>query len=1263
MGSAKRPSSGSDSESLFGDVLRKLRRAAGLTQEELAGRARLSQRGLSDLERGVNRHPRRHTVLALADALHLSADSRAQLIAAARRRGADVVVSVTTTPPQAAARDRASEFASASVRPPVQSDERHAPVAVQIFMIADIRGYTRYTYEHGDEDAARLAIRFATIAEETVVARGGQVLELRGDEVMAVFTSVRAALHAAVDLQRRLGEVSQETPTDAMYCGVGLDAGEAVPVAGGYRGLALNLAARLCSHAAPGEVLASETIIGLARKVEGISYRDRGMTSFKGFATPVRVIQILPADVSAAAAIPVAPEASPPQPAFTAGPEALNPPIGGFLGAQPEHQLVARAREIGALYAAVDAVRAGAGRLVFLVGESGVGKTRLAQEVTMAARSLGFLVATGRCYAPQENVPYFPFLEALSRAYLGISPALRAALPQEWPEVARLLPEFRIHQPKTYGDAVSGGYDDQQRLFWHVTGFLQAAAAERPFALLLDDMHWADGTSLALLMHLTRHTRDHRVLIVCTYRDVDAQPVRPVVTSVRDLSREHLVERIEVRRLSKEGTAALLTGMLEEGEVSDEVAALIHEPTDGNAFFVQEVLRALIERGDVTLVEGRWERREGGVLVVPEDVRMAILERVSRLSSVAQQTLSVASVLGQTFTFDDLLAMRSIVMQHTDQHTDFASPDDSEREAELDAVLEELVAARLLREAEGESYTFSHGLAQHALYDELSSHRRRRLHLAAGEAIERLQPRQLNQRVAEVAYHFLRADKPARALPYALQAAAHAEQVFANEEAIRHYEEATRLAREIGDQAREGESLERLGMLYWGNLGDYRITIKTHEQAVQVYRSVGNQEAEVRAAAQLARAYVRCSEPAAARGLLSPYVESLVDDIDTARESTERPKSQAVVLSALADVHFHQGEYREQAATATRAAELWQMLGDAPALLDALDLRAVGLRLLGQWQDAANELQRVVELGEESEQTGALYPCAHALYHLGYSYVQSGQFDLAAMTLEHGQRLGERTGNIFFRGSAQFVRGIQSFHAGDWTAAQTCFDEVTRLIHGISLTTSVYSPFGQGIMRVATGERDLGMKLLHEALTLAEHSEFVFGQDRILRELAEVELVMGNATTAQELLEPKLADPDRSADNDATPMMPMLAWAHIERGGVQDAAALLERAAVQAKVQHHRIALLDVQRVRGMLHLKQQRWPEAEEALDHGLALARSMPHPYAEAKTLYVAGQLQAEMGHAERAHEHFTRALSICDRLGEGLYRPLIERAYWAQ
>ncbi|HEY7259852.1 MAG TPA: ABC transporter substrate-binding protein, partial [Gaiellales bacterium] len=162
---------------------------------------------------------------------------------------------------------------------------------IRTFLIADIRGYTRFTQQHGDEAAARLAGRFAEIARETVESRGGTVAELRGDEAMCIFASPRQAVRAAVALQERCAEVFRADPSLPLRVGVGLDAGEAVPVEGGYRGGALNLAARLCSIAHPGVVLVSDGVVHLGARVDGVTYVSRGEVRLKGMERPVRYHQ------------------------------------------------------------------------------------------------------------------------------------------------------------------------------------------------------------------------------------------------------------------------------------------------------------------------------------------------------------------------------------------------------------------------------------------------------------------------------------------------------------------------------------------------------------------------------------------------------------------------------------------------------------------------------------------------------------------------------------------------------------------------------------------------------------------------------------------------------------------------------------------------------------------------------------------------------------------------------------------------------------
>jgi class 3 adenylate cyclase/ABC-type transport system substrate-binding protein len=174
------------------------------------------------------------------------------------------------------------------------SETLHGSTEIRTFLIADVRGYTLFTQERGDEAAGKLAKRFAEVAREGVEARGGTVLELRGDEALVVFGSARQAIRTAVELQARFVEETVADPSLPLRVGIGIDAGEAVPVEGGYRGRALNLAARLCGQAGPGEVLASREAVHLAGAVEAVRYVDRGSLHLKGLTEPVHVVRVVP---------------------------------------------------------------------------------------------------------------------------------------------------------------------------------------------------------------------------------------------------------------------------------------------------------------------------------------------------------------------------------------------------------------------------------------------------------------------------------------------------------------------------------------------------------------------------------------------------------------------------------------------------------------------------------------------------------------------------------------------------------------------------------------------------------------------------------------------------------------------------------------------------------------------------------------------------------------------------------------------------------
>src|SRR3954453_7356342 len=243
------------------------------------------------------------------------------------------------------------------------------PTGILTFLIADVRGYTAFTQTHGDEGAGRLADKFAEIAREGVEMYGGEVTELRGDEAPAVFSSPRAALRAAVDLQTVFADESVIDPSLPLTVGIGIDAGEAVPVQGGYRGGALNLAARLCSRAQAGEVLVSQGIAHLTRALDGIELEQAGEAEVKGLSAPVQVFRARGAD----------------RPVFVPSQRAGDLP--SALDAVTP--IIGRENELRRLRWTWRLARRGTPSVVVVQGPAGIGKTRLVAELAATAAAGG----------------------------------------------------------------------------------------------------------------------------------------------------------------------------------------------------------------------------------------------------------------------------------------------------------------------------------------------------------------------------------------------------------------------------------------------------------------------------------------------------------------------------------------------------------------------------------------------------------------------------------------------------------------------------------------------------------------------------------------------------------------------------------------------------------------------------------------------------------------------------------------------------------
>ena len=446
-----------------------------------------------------------------------------------------------------------------------------------------------------------------------------------------------------------------------------------------------------------------------------------------------------------------------------------NPGLNGVSGV-----FVGRQREMEELRAALEESIAGRGRLVMLVGEPGIGKTRTAQELASHAEGCGAQVIWGRCYEEEGAPPYWPWVQPI-RSYVQqrISERLRFEMGAGAADIAEIIPEVREKLPNLEPPPLLEPQQARFRLFDSITGFFKNAARNQPLLLVLDDLHWADEPSLLLLRFLAQQLAGSSILVSGCYRDVELSRQHPLSETLAWLAREQAFQRHLLRGLSREETGRLIE---EIGAVSPSQSLVekVFAHTEGNPYFMTELVRLLVREGDLEGVE------IGGPqgLSIPEGVREVIGQRLNQLSERCNLALTTASVIGREFRLE--LLGRLIQDLSEDQ---------------LLEVVDEALAGRLIEELPQRAgqYQFSHMLTQETLSDELSLTRRVRLHARIGETLEELYGIRSEAHAAELAYHFARAETVAgteKLVKYSLLAGEQALAAYAYEEALAYFQRA-----------------------------------------------------------------------------------------------------------------------------------------------------------------------------------------------------------------------------------------------------------------------------------------------------------------------------------------------------------------------------------------------------------------------------------------------------------------------------------------
>ena len=454
--------------------------------------------------------------------------------------------------------------------------------------------------------------------------------------------------------------------------------------------------------------------------------------------------------------------------------------------------VVAREEEISALEDALLSALRGDGGVVLLGGDAGMGKSRLARELSQRALRLGCIVMTGACSEADLSLPYLPFLEAVGNHLSAVDlDRLGARLGTSAEELAHLFPQ--LGRPATAsGDPMQG----KLRLFEALLALLRDAAGTQGLLLVLEDLHWADPATREMLDYLTRRLRSTPVLVLATYRTDELHRKHPLVPTVQGWKRSGQASVIELSPLAPEGVAAMVLAIFDEKEISDEFRDFLHERCEGNPFVVEETLRDARDRGHIFQTAEGWDRADIAELRlrIPKSVRDTILLRLERLALGEVEVLSAASVIGRSCDLSTLCAVTG-----------------RDADAVL-AALQECVHQQLLEEDERSlgAFRFRHALTQEAVYEDMVVPRRQQFHRRVVEALRALPGRP----AIELAHHMLLAGNYEEAVGMCVAAAESALIARAYRDAADLFQ---RAAPHVADPTARGRLLARAAEASWND--------------------------------------------------------------------------------------------------------------------------------------------------------------------------------------------------------------------------------------------------------------------------------------------------------------------------------------------------------------------------------------------------------------------------------------------------------------
>ncbi|GAC1563201.1 MAG: hypothetical protein NVS2B2_28460 [Ktedonobacteraceae bacterium] len=604
--------------------------------------------------------------------------------------------------------------------------------------------------------------------------------------------------------------------------------------------------------------------------------------------------------------------------------------------------VIGRVQELTTLRLLVDRAKGRAGQVVLLSGEAGIGKSRLVAEVKASVATHGFLLLLeGQCFQADSTFPYAPLLDLFRSYFARVTHLAPTSLPDPMNSfvstLSRLLPELALLFPDlvTFPAPASVNPEEEKRwLFAAMTHFVTEQAAQHPVLLVVEDIHWCDDLSLEFLLHLARRCRNIPLLLLVTYRSDELHPrLRRWLTQ---LDRERLAQECSLDRFSRTEVATMLHAMLDtKQEIDTELLDMLYTRSEGNPFFVEELLKSLTTTGELVCVDGTWKRFTQRASI-PRSVQEAVQQRTAYLSADAKSLVTLAAVAGRRFN----VTLLQEIMRCDEGH--------------LLALLKEVMTAQLVVEEAVDQFAFRHALTQQAITASLLLRERQGLHRSIAQTLERLSTSSLlRERYLEnLAYHCYEAGMWEQALTYAQEVGEKALTLYAQQAAIDHLTRAVEVAHHLFQTPSAHLYLTR-GQAY-ETLGDFERARGDFERALDAARTVQDRLMEWQSI--IALGFLWTGHDYERAGVWFRQALALADELAD-------PMLCARSLNRLGNWLVNTGRVQEALEAHQEALRLFEMRADRQGMAGTLEMLGMAHFFMGDTARAVKEFYgRTIEL-------------------------------------------------------------------------------------------------------------------------------------------------------------------------------------------------------------------------------------------------------------------------------------------------------------